>query len=120
MADRTTSFERNEIEDGIFVYITHKTKPISFVYEVECAKFNTLVFEVNFAGSTNLKAASAASAEYGSTDQCLRSTLQPFTRTVLGHVTLIDPKDRATLVVSYNYLLKPVEAERMKPIVEAT
>jgi hypothetical protein len=103
--------EKQELDNGLFVYTTQHLHPLRFVFEVELARFNTLVIEADFTGSKNLKVVSNGESELK-----LKSTLQPFTRSVLGEICMSDPKDRATLCVKFDYLLKPVEKERVKAV----
>jgi hypothetical protein len=104
---------KQELEHGLFVYTKQWQHPTRFLFEVELAKFNTLIFEADFTGSHNLKVTTG-------TELKLRATVQPFTRSILGNVCLADPKDRAILCVKFEYTLKPVERERARAILNET
>jgi len=97
----------------VFLYINQEGTgdDVGFVYELESARYNRVVFTLDFDGSENfnvepsdaaLEHAPALRAEASTGEPlALRVVAEPFTRVTMGKLVLVNPTVPASLVNSY-------------------
>ena len=86
----TYAYTYTLLAQDVFLYTTQEHDPVGLLYELECARLNRVVFQLDFAGSENFELAG------GDDGMVLKVTAEPFKRVRMGKLLLKDPSSPET------------------------
>jgi len=108
--------------DDVWLFTTQEAGhggQVSLLYEIEVARLSRVHFSIDFAGSVNFavealggrRTRAAATSAGGPAAPaelfCVSVVAEPFARTAVGRLVLVDPTKPATLANSYAWALEP-------------
>jgi hypothetical protein len=103
------------IADDVYLYTTRiPGPPLSFLYELECCRFNVVNFSMDFAGSVNFEL--EGGGDVGSLQASVAA--QPFKRTRVCKLVLQDASKGASLKNSYSWGLDDPDTETVTKVLE--
>ena len=92
------------IAKNVYLYSTKTTTPsVSISYEIECACFQCLQFELSFDGSINFTLDVSDSSASLISPLRLSHVVPPYKRVFLGTIRISSPSQRAVLCLEYNW-----------------
>lgn len=92
------------IAKNVYLYSTKVTTPcVSISYEIECACFQCLQFELSFDGSVNFTLDVSDSSASLISPLRLSHIVPPYKRVFLGTIRVNAPSQRAVLCLEYNW-----------------
>ena len=113
-ADEKNKPTKHAITDDVYLYTTRLPgPPLSFLYEVECCRFNVVRFSMDFTGSSNF-------ALEGRTDGLLTVDMSapPFTRTKVARIVLEEQGKGASLKNTYSWGMDEPDEDAVNAVLE--
>jgi hypothetical protein len=100
-----------QLSEKIFLYTTKCEEPMSILYEIECARFSTLIFTFNFEQTANMKIEDAC-GEFDDSNKSLKTEVAPFERMCICKLVMADPTQRAILSTSYSWEVRSLNKKK--------